>query len=250
VSGLREALSLGSKEMVCLVGAGGKTSLLKRLARECPPDSPRLLVTTSTKMRRSELESCGPLVLEADDGALLRALTRRDTQVISAARALTPDGKALGLSVDVLDSIYDAGFFPLILVEADGARGQDLKAPGPGEPVIPSTATTVLAVVGVGVLGRPLADPRVHRPEHVASVAKQDVGSLITWETVTRVLRRYQVLCTEMAPRVTFVPIVNQADTPQRLEHAVDLADHLRSSFGRVIITATRQSAYVRRVLN
>jgi len=249
VTGLYEALSLGSRELVCLVGAGGKTSLLRRLAMEDPPDSARLLVTTSTKMLRSELESCGPLVLEPDGSVLLRALAVRDAPVISAARALTPDGKAAGLSVGVLDRIYDSGCFRHILVEADGARGRDLKAPGAGEPLIPCSTTIVLSLVGLGALDHPISEIRVHRPEEVASVAKQEVGSLITGETFLRVLERYRVLTTRIAPRMTFVPVINQADTPQRLELAVGLADRMRSSFDLVVITAARQHDCVRQVL-
>lgn len=246
---LHEGFALCRRELVCLVGAGGKTSLLRRLAREIATDSGRVLVTTSTRMLRSELESCGPLVIESNSDALLRALRVQHAQVTAAAGAIGPDGKAVGLGVSELDRIYESGIFGHILVEADGARGRDLKAPAFAEPVIPATATTVLALVGLRAVGHLIGATHVHRPEHVALIANQEVGSEISGETLLRIFERYRVLSLRMAPRAAFLPVLSQADTPERLELAMRLAARLSSSYDRVLVTAARRHQCVCEVL-
>lgn len=57
----------------------------------------------------------------------------------------------------------------IVVVEADGARGHPAKAPADHEPVIPATATLVVAVIGSDALGRVIAD-QCHRPLRVAAV--------------------------------------------------------------------------------
>ncbi|PHJ39367.1 hypothetical protein P378_04185 [Desulforamulus profundi] len=55
---LINALTLKNKEMICFVGAGGKSGLLSLLARECAVTGARVLVTTSTKMYYRQLKDC------------------------------------------------------------------------------------------------------------------------------------------------------------------------------------------------
>ena len=43
----------------------------------------------------------------------------------------------------------------LVLVEADGSKRLPVKAPRPGEPVVPENADMVLAVLGLSALGEP-----------------------------------------------------------------------------------------------
>ncbi len=63
-------------------------------------------------------------------------------------RRVDGGGQVVGLGREALDAIHGAGLFDSILVEADGARGKPLKAPAPHEPVLPSRADCVVAVVG------------------------------------------------------------------------------------------------------
>ena len=74
---------------------------------------------------------------------------------MAAGAGLTEDGKLVGLGREALDAIHRAGLFDIILVEADGSRGKPLKAPAPHEPVLPSKAACVVAVVGAKPLDSP-----------------------------------------------------------------------------------------------
>ncbi|MCJ7704365.1 MAG: hypothetical protein MUO28_02375, partial [Desulfobacterales bacterium] len=47
---LSEALGLRAREMISLTGAGGKTTLLFRLARELSLEGKKVITTTTTKI--------------------------------------------------------------------------------------------------------------------------------------------------------------------------------------------------------
>ena len=54
--------------------------------------------------------------------------------------------------------------------------------------MIPEGVDVVAAVIGAGVLGRPLDERSVHRPEIVAQVAGAEIGDEVTPELAAKVL--------------------------------------------------------------
>ncbi|MGD0621436.1 MAG: selenium cofactor biosynthesis protein YqeC [Thermacetogeniaceae bacterium] len=245
---LFDALELKDGEMVCFVGAGGKTGLMLRLASECASRDRRVLVTTSTRMYIRQLQNCGQLVLEQDEGKLLGRLDDarrrvpacgRGGWVVAAGAGLTEEGKVVGLGREALDAIHGAGLFDSILVEADGARGKPLKAPAPHEPVLPSRADCVVAVVGADALGSPLTEQYVHRWRLAAEAAGQDTGSAVTGTTILKIVTCYRDLARQAAPGCRFIPAVNKADKQELLGKAREIAGRLSQSMERVLVTST-----------
>ena len=74
-----------------------------------------------------------------------------------------------------------------VLVEADGSRGLPLKAHLSHEPVLPQEAGQVIAVLGLTGLGRPIAEA-AHRPERYAGLAGCAPEDIATPERAARVL--------------------------------------------------------------
>ena len=68
-----------------------------------------------------------------------------------------------------VDDVVRSGEFDLVVVEADGARGKVVKAPADHEPVIPSSTTLLIVVIGADALDRVIEDV-AHRPMLVAAV--------------------------------------------------------------------------------
>ena len=107
------------------VGSGGKTTLIKRQARQYRAEGKRVFVTTSTHMFIEE-----DTLLTDDAETILRELDR--TGYVMAGR---PEGvKIKALSRETYLRVCDRA--DVVLVEADGSRGLPIKVPGSGEPVI------------------------------------------------------------------------------------------------------------------
>ncbi len=163
LAGAAEALQLGRRSLVSLVGGGGKTTLLFALGRQLPA---RTLLTTTTRMGRDRTGGFECLV---GPGAadLASAFEQHDAVLAWGA---TDERKALGFAPGEVDRWFATGAADHIVVEADGARRRPFTAPAPWEPPIPQASTHVVACIGADALGYVIAD-RLHRPLRVAAAA-------------------------------------------------------------------------------
>ncbi|MCB9101028.1 MAG: putative selenium-dependent hydroxylase accessory protein YqeC [Anaerolineales bacterium] len=146
---LSQALRLRQGEMVALVGGGGKTSTMFRLAAELAATR-RVLMTTSTRIFAAQIERA-PAYVSFDSSrqtlddilpALHNALARH-SQVLLIGQIDRSSGKAFGIAPEVIDALATTGQFDTILVEADGSRMRPFKAP----PTIGRSSPTLTTVV-------------------------------------------------------------------------------------------------------
>ena len=171
---LLEALGIRRGDIVCVAGAGGKTTLIERLAEEARQAGLTALVTATTHM--GGLNASGlPLVLESDgeaDRRIERALAEHDRVWLLGERLR--EDKLRGVAPERVDAL--AGRADLLLVEADGARRRSLKAPGPHEPVLPSLTSLLVVVAGLDAIGLPFGPEAVHRFEIAAALTGATPG--------------------------------------------------------------------------
>ena len=161
--------------VTAVIGSGGKTSLLRRLAAELPGT---VLLCTTTHIRPFE------------EYPLLTAPTPEDIRkALAAHRVLclgTPceNGKltAPTLSVETLATLADH-----VLVEADGSRQLPLKAHDAHEPVIPENSRRVICVVGASGFGKPVRET-VHRWERFCGLTGAAETEPVTPELAAKAL--------------------------------------------------------------
>ena len=152
-------LGLRDRELVALVGGGGKSTLLFRLGDELAAAGKRVLLTTTTKMGRYQISDLSNVCWSADTQCARDALSRAGPVML-----LTDgdDHKVTGPPAAVVDELFATALADYIVVEADGSHGRPLKAPAAHEPVVPATTTTVIILVGIDAVGQRL-DEAVHR---------------------------------------------------------------------------------------
>jgi molybdenum cofactor cytidylyltransferase len=143
------------------------------------------------------------------------------------------------LSADDIATLAGLEGVDAVLVEADGSRARPFKAPGDHEPVIPSGATHVVAVVGASVVGRPLDDPSVHRPERVRALVPGLAREAVCDATTIALVLMHDDGGRKGVAGRPFTVVVNQADTHPEAAQAI--AEGLRSmGLGRMVVTALR----------
>jgi len=230
---LADALGLGSSAAVAFVGAGGKKTAMGQVTREGAAEGYAIGYTTTTAMPPPPdlpLTLTGPDEWRADLEAHEPPVAFARERVADPERV---DRKVRGFEASVLDQIADAGLFDWLLVKADGARKREFKAPGDGEPVVPSTATHVVPVASVAIVGEPLTTETVHRPERVADVTGLDVGDTITAEVVGTVLTHPDGGLRNAPPEGSVIPLVNKADTTTQQRTAWAVLSHALSQTSR-----------------
>ncbi len=179
--GLVEALDVGKGDVVSLVGAGGKTTVLYALSMELRRRGLSVVATSTTHMQMPVTSSTTPpLVVVDEEENWLTTVKARIAKYgsVTVIENRVRNDKLKGVDpvmIDPLRSLADC-----VVIEADGARGRSLKAPADHEPAVPDETTLCVVLVGLDVLGQPLDDEHVHRAEIVRRLARASAGARVT----------------------------------------------------------------------
>jgi probable selenium-dependent hydroxylase accessory protein YqeC len=207
---LAHALDLTPGEIVSFVGGGGKTGALIRLIEELRLGGWRVLASTTTKVGRSIEAAVPVLELEEGDGALRRAV---DTEgAVFVAGGAEADGKLRGVDPAAVDRRM-VGMADAVLVEADGSRQMPIKAPGDHEPVVPSSTTLVVPMVGLDAMSRPIDGSHAHRPELLSALVG---GGVVTEDAIVRLITSQQGGLKAVPPGARVRPILNKVAPDSR----------------------------------
>lgn len=150
----------GKKHTICLVGGGGKTTVMYELAAAWAACGRRVLVLTSTHILRPVDGSFAADVPAVQNLWQQRRYAVIGTPELSTGKLTAPPQflyEALQLQADV------------ILCEADGSKHHPCKAPAAHEPVLLPDSDIVLAVAGMDALGNSLAQA-CQRPQLAAAL--------------------------------------------------------------------------------
>jgi len=203
-----DAIGLRQGDVLALVGAGGKTTLslllgLELLARgepvACCATAMTLLPAPDPRIRVIYLnqEDAVQATLDAlNDGQLPwiagEPSVERDPAPDARAGVVHPialtEAKVNGAAPPEIDRLHEALPDATFIVEADGARHRWLKAPAGREPQLPATVTILSPVAHLGVIGKPLTEEFVHRPEQVARILGVPIGATLTQDRIAAVL--------------------------------------------------------------
>lgn len=252
MTSLHQALMLKAGGVISLVGAGGKTSLMFKLAHELSKTGGPVLTTTTTKIFEPGPDQ-SPRVIVSD--SITRLMGRAKELIdkhhhITLAGARLPDkGKLVGIPPAAIDTLWDSNLFRWIIVEADGAAGRPLKAPADHEPVIPGCTGCLVGLAGLTGIGRPLTDQWVFRAERFAQLSGIDLNSRVTETGVAEIVTHNKGLFKNAPVNATRIAFLNQADSPvdfvagQRIARL--LTERSGTGLNRIVIGRTQADSPV-----
>lgn len=183
---------------VAIIGAGGKSTTMVRLAEQHRSEGRPVAVTTTTRIQAGQAR--GP-IHESVDASLIdsppRVFTLARPESPNEVRRAGPEAGAKPAGAK-LNSPPERELKRLleqyrgrVLVEADGARRRKLKVHRSFEPVIPEPLDAVLIVLNLDVLNRRPGDNLIHkmdrwqrlfpdvstlRHEHLERLLREDEG--------------------------------------------------------------------------
>lgn len=212
---------------IAAVGAGGKTSLIFQLMRECRHAGKRVLVTTTTHMFLPKDNLAPQVSPSGEDGAVPPAVlnpvlpntiflgipvspeirSRKRSDFIKCGAPAPEAMQAYGRSCAV------------ILVEADGSRRLPMKIPDIQEPVIPPETDIILAVCGLSSLKHPLS-----RVCQRWELLKREDTEVTPFLLASLMKQCYLEPLKEKYPNACIIPVWNQADTPAMMAQAEETA--------------------------
>lgn len=249
---LADALGIQRGDIVSLVGAGGKTSALFRLARELADQGWRVVSTTTTRLSQDELRfapqrlGLGHLTRIP---ASLQAELDQFRHVFIFTKIAT-DNKVQGVRAAWLDeNLVGLPNVDALLVEADGSRRLPIKAPLPHEPPIPASSTIVIPVIGLSALDQPLDDDHVYGADIIHNLTGHPLGAPISGRLMAALLMNPQVGLKNIPPTARIAALLNQV-SDHTLERARQIAADALTDLNieRVMIGAVQDDDPVREV--
>jgi probable selenium-dependent hydroxylase accessory protein YqeC len=145
-------------QIISLVGAGGKTSIMFDLAKAFKQHQLRVLVTTTTKIYFPE-----PYLYDDLFYVKIPDFFSPQSKSITVAGSSFDQStnKIIGFDFKTIQQLVS--MFDVVLIEADGSKQKDLKYPKNDEPLIHPDSTLVIGVIGLNCLGKPINAETVHR---------------------------------------------------------------------------------------
>ena len=220
-------IDFNTSEVICFVGAGGKTTAMFTLAKEFKRLWKRVLVTTTTNIYYPDKGECDDIVIsDVMDSRIFDRV--REKGVIGFGREIINGRKLAGVSKEFIENLYEKKVFDYILVEADGSKRKPIKAPARYEPVIPSNTTRTVGVIGLDAVGTKINTSSVHRPELFCSVTGTHLGDAIDEETIVQLIVSPEGLFKGVTAQNKKYLLLNKAEDIQRRSAALLIIDLLK----------------------
>lgn len=191
--------------VVSFIGAGGKTTLISRLAEEYRVKGIPVIVTTTTHMEAWER----PWFLLNPSMEEIRIVLKREGMVwlgMSEAK-----GKMKSLSQQLLRQVI--GLKCPTLIEADGAKRHPMKTPAPHEPVICPETTHVKNVYGLDALGKSL-EQVCFRTDRAQELLEKQKTEPVMKEDVIKLALDVRAGKKSITSSMSYGVVLNKADTP------------------------------------
>ena len=218
-----EAFSIRKGDAAAIVGCGGKTGLMMRLAEENRRF--RTLIATTTR------------IFPPSPGQIDRELEQVETPVLPGATlahgGLDPQGKLMPpKEPETLREWFDYSFW-----ECDGSRTLPLKGWAEHEPAVPDFASLTIGVCALWPLGRPADKEIVHRPDLFCRMTGCLPGEPVRLAHIAAMVSSPEGMF--RGSRGRRVLFVNQTESEQGWELARQLCELLPSDLGAAVFAGS-----------
>lgn len=224
---LIESLDLRAREVISLVGAGGKTTFMSRLAKELLLAGKKVVTTTTTKILEPSSEETPCLFVHSDEEKLKEFVLQHIDQFrhVTLARERLESRKLKGISPELVSVLCNSPEIDMIIIEADGAAGRPVKAPREWEPVIPSRTTLVIGLLGVDGVGKELDEENLFQAERISQLTGIPMGGMMTCEGMAVLMVHPQGIFKGAPYSSRRVAFINKVDVPEGMKWGREIGE-------------------------
>jgi probable selenium-dependent hydroxylase accessory protein YqeC len=226
---LKESLGLRARELISLVGAGGKTTLMFRLARDLVAEGRKVVMTTTTKILEPSSGETPFLFVNRDEGKLKQSVFSQlgKYKHITIARERLGLGKLKGVSPGLVDDLWNSHEIDYLIIEADGASGRPIKAPREKEPVIPSETTLVVAILGADGVEMELNEKGAFQADLISKMTGIPIEGRMTEEAMAILMTDPEGIFKGAPSSSRVAAFLNKVDIPDGVTKAKRVAERI-----------------------
>jgi len=215
-----QSFGIVKNDVISFVGAGGKTSLIFRLAKEARRLGFKTLVTTTTHMFIPHQDDYN--ALDLSDTLFRDTILAAPGIYVGGLRA-EEHGKMTGVSSWSLENMLNR--FDLVLIEADGAAGKPLKGWKETEPIIPLITTKTIGIVDIRTIGCLIDRSLVHRLAIFLKLSRSVETQCLTVDHLCRVICNEKGLFSKS--QGTEILYINKLESASDQKNATELVTRL-----------------------
>lgn len=223
---LKDLVGLRKGDVVSIVGAGGKSTLMYSLAEELRGES-RVLVTTTTKIFMPERGQYDFIITSQDSCGRFY----KGNGIYVYGKAVNNENKIVGLDENILEGKIP--FFDYILIEADGSKRKPIKGWNDTEPVVIIKTQKTIGVISIEVIGKEINEDNVHRVEKFMDITNSKKNELITIEHLASLIfHRRGLFKDSKGEKILFI---NKVEGQKAVMLAYRLLDCIKEDSGKYI---------------
>lgn len=175
---LIDAFDIKNKDIITIVGAGGKTSLMFS-ASSLLRKNYKVLVTTTTNIYVPSEKFYDKMIMlsEIKDENYKKLIEKSNNGVYVIGNKIANNTvanklKIKGLSFGVLDKIIP--YFDIVIIESDGSKEKPLKGWKDSEPVVYDKTTKTIGVVDIKTIGLNINEDNIHRLDEFLEIINDE----------------------------------------------------------------------------
>lgn len=234
---LHEVIHLQDPCRVAVVGAGGKTSTIWRLADSL---NGKVAITTTTHLGLDQIQRVHEQIYLDPQDELRNINWKQNQRIISITGPILDGHRLNSLTPAQNDQLFQLSVEQnfSILIEADGARMLPLKCPGKHEPVIPDWVDAVIVVAGMSALGQTLNEKSAFRLNEFSKISGIPVGERITASGIGKVLCAPDGGLKNIPEKARRIMVLNQSEMVKQQSEIMRIANFCQHAYDQILITS------------
>ena len=245
------ALNIEKGDVITLVGAGGKTSILKILANEIKEN----VIITATTHIQSLADFAENKIISKKFGQISANIVKirkeSNYKIFITSKIVKElengENKLKGIRPDWVDRIHSEFSNEIIVVEGDGAAMKSIKAPANYEPVVPKSCSKLITVLGMKDFGKNISYKTCHRVEKIKKLTS---SSIIDKELIIKLLTEKKAYGYYKNKVNDYIVVLNQLGSCD-FKIALEIGKKLREKgIKKVILADTNENNPIIKILN
>lgn len=180
---LKDIIGIEKDNLISIVGAGGKTTLIYYLGKELKKNG-KVLMSTTTKIMPPKKEEADFFAIGKEEYSNIK--NKQDLGSYVYSYGMNNEGKLLGIKEEEIQLIKDD--FNYIILESDGSKCKSLKGWNDTEPVVYKETDITIGVLNIKVLEKKITDDLIHRLEEFRKLTRGIEEDTITNKHLIRII--------------------------------------------------------------
>ncbi len=234
---LSDALGIKQKDVVLVVGSGGKTTLCLSLCEELKYKQ-IIFYTTTTKMFPPTQDN---YQIYLGEQATTKLFAQQGVYVL--AKKKNDEGKLLPFDLETIE--HFASQCDVMIAEADGSKMKPLKGWNETEPVYLKNTTRTVAVIPINMVGKMIDSSSVHRLDLFQEIIGHTAEKRIEVDDLFRVISNDKGLFKgAVGTRILVINRVESVADQQNADRLVTLLNKNHVRLDRIVLASLKNQSY------